>query len=276
MQRLRSQQLDRKSLDQDMSHVWSEMRSLLLPSSPSDGLMQDAGMLAQAAKDLMEVMRKRESERVDAQEENKSLKCEVSALVQENLRLKNAIKERTESEKWKVIEVQLREELRDEKERVSVLMDEMDVLKERLRCSEVVSNELKKQMKELTVVSSSSGVIVDPAAGGPPSSASTAVSYGNPVALRQELKSVREVIAAREAMIKSLNDKYMRHRQVWEENERRANDEIKELDEIIDRVIKTLKGCDPHVVHSCPDLKRLLEDLTRDQMPATSLNSTIV
>lgn len=268
LQQLEHEQQDRKSLHHHMTRVWCELQSILLPSRPQSATVpENSDSFAQTAEQLIAAMRKRGSEANGAEEENASLKSEVSALVQENLRLKNAAKERTESEKSKLIEAQLREELRDEKERVAGLMDEMDVLKERLRCAEVVSNELKKQIKEV----SSSGVLVEPAGSG-----ESGVSYvnSNPVTLRQELKSVREVIAAREAMIKSLNDKYIRHRQVWEENERRANDEIKELDEIIDRVIKTLKGCDPAVLNTCPDLKRLFQDLTRDQTP--SLNSTIV
>lgn len=286
---MRHQEQEQKSQFQHLIAMWSETDSVLLNSDSPRPKSQTSPPVLQNHSDLIVAIQDHRLVLQNVLRENNSLKSELSALVQENMRMQNVIKERSESEKSKLIEAQLREELRDEKERVSGLMDEMDVLKERLRCAEVVSNELKKQVKEMSAVPSSTtttsaSAVIGPVASGSSASsaghsAAASVSHNNPVALRQELKSVREVVAAREAVIKSLNDKYIRHRQVWEENERRANEEIKKLDEIIDRVVLTLQqpDCRPFV-SSCSDLKRLFEDLTRDQqISVTTLShSTIV
>ena len=76
-----------------------------------------------------------------------------------------------------------------------------------------------------------------------------------------------------------LNGKFTRNRQVWEDNGRKANDEIKKLDEVLDRVIQTLSAND-HVVEKCPQLKELLDDLhacLHDQQPTiNNLSSTFV
>jgi len=201
------------------------------------------------------------------------LKEEISGLVKENLHLQKQIKDQSEVEKLKKREVQVKQELEDERERVSNLMEDIDNLKERLRCSEVIATELKKHVKEVSSSNSNSN-------SNSGSSSNTFPSFNhnnnNPMALKQELKSVREVIASREEMIQKLNDKYMRHRQVWEENERRANDEIKKLDEIIDRVVLTLTNSTP-LINDCVPLKRLLEELTAEQPPNMSnLSSTFV
>ena len=274
---LRRAEQDRKSLVENLISVWTETESLLpISDSPHQKAIPKPFLKNEA--DLIRAVQQHRIALQNVVDENRSLKSELSALVQDNMRMQSVIKERTESEKSKLIEAQLREELRDEKERVTGLMDEMDRLKESLHYAEVVSNELKRQVNEMSVTSAASAAVISgPAAasGGQQLQAQSAVN-NNPVVLRQELKSVREVIAAREAMIKSLNDKYVRHRQVWEENERRANDEIKKLDEIIDRVVLTLSDCSPHV-SGCPPLKRLFEDLTRDQqISVTTLSSTIV
>lgn len=284
-EKMRQEKDERDSLFQDLVQSLREFDSLFVNGSPkraqtSDKLILNSEMICE--------MRKRSAEVASVLRENTSLKNELSSLVQENLSLKNAAKDRPEKNKSSQVESLLREELKDEKERVSSLMDELDAMKERLRCSEVVCNELKKQVKELSASSSSpnlSAVASAALTAGQQQQQQqqpTAVSYANNVhnnshVLRQELKSVREVIAAREAVIKSLNDKYMRHRQVWEENERRANEEIKKLDEIIDRVVLTLSDCSP-IITDCPPLKRLFEDLTRDQQIAVvpNLSSTIV
>lgn len=253
-----------------MVSVWTQTTSLLpSPESRQEACekpyLKDDADLIQAIQDHGIALHK-------VLEENESLKSELSSLVQDKMRMQRLVQERTESEKSKEIEDQLREELRDEKERVAGLMDEVDVLKERLRCADVVSNELKKQVKGMT---SATAAVAGIGGSGPAAVQQSSVN-NNPVVLRQELKSVREVIAAREAMIKSLNDKYVKHRSIWEENERRANEEIKKLDEIIDRVVLTLSDCSPSV-SSCPPLKRLFEDLTRDQqISVTTLSSTIV
>jgi hypothetical protein len=293
--RMRHQEQERNSQFQHLVSVWTETDSLIRSHSDSPRpKSQTSPPVLLNESDLIAAIQDHRLSLQNVLQENSSLKSELSSLVQENMRMQSVIKERSESEKSKLIEAQLREELRDEKERVSGLMDEMDVLKERLRCAEVVANELKKQVKEMTAApssttttSASSAAAIGPVAAGSSASAASssghpaaaAVSHNNPVVLRQELKSVREVVAAREAMIKSLNDKYIRHRQVWEENERRANEEIKKLDEIIDRVVLTLQQPECRAfVSSCSDLKRLFEDLTRDQqISVTTLShSTIV
>jgi DNA repair exonuclease SbcCD ATPase subunit len=219
--------------------------------------------------ELMNSMKKSEDFVEKCAAEVSSLKEEISGLVEENLDLKKRIKDQSEIDKVKRREEQLKHELEDERERASTLMEEVDNLKERLRCSEVIASELKRQVTQLSAgnsIPSSTSATTTP---------THFINNNNPVALKQELKSVKEVIASREEMIQKLNEKYMRHRTVWEENERRANDEIKKLDEIIDRVVVTLSNCTPFI-NDCAPLKRLLEELTADQHNISNLSSTFV
>lgn len=167
----------------------------------------------------------------------------------------------SDCEKVKQSESQLKNELNQERERNLNLEDEMKSLRERLRVSEAVNCELKKQLTSTVPVTSGPGAILQPA------SASFATSA---VDLRRELKSARDAVASREVMIQKLNDKYTRHRQVWEENERRANDEIKKLDAMLDQVVATISPC----AGDNPSLQRLLDELTRDAQG--NLTSTFV
>lgn len=167
----------------------------------------------------------------------------------------------SDCEKVKQSETQLKNELNQERERNLTLNEEMESLRERLRVSEAVNCELKKQLTSTVPVTSGPGAILQPA------SASFATSAAE---LRRELKSARDAVASREVMIQKLNDKYTRHRQVWEENERRANDEIKKLDALLDQVVATISPC----AADNPSLQRLLDELTRDAQG--NLTSTFV
>ena len=259
--------------------AWIELEAVIRQnqSGEDDGSVKDESLVRPKNEmELMNNMKKSTSLIKNTRTEVTSLKNEIRGLVQENLDLKKQVRDRNEVDKFKRRETQLKQELDDEKERVTSLMEEIDNLKERLRCSEVISNELKRQVKEVSTGNNVASNTI------PATSSSTSMSTpsfnqnnNNPLALKQELKTVKEVIASREEMIQKLNDKYMRHRQVWEENERRANDEIKKLDEIIDRVVMTLSNCTPFINDSAP-LKRLLEELTADQQNISNLSSTFV
>ena len=134
-----------------------------------------------------------------------------------------------------------------------ILEEEIEGMKERVRCSEAEKVELKNQLTEVTSKEFGSCVV------------------NNPLVLRQELKACREMLNAKEEKLQMLAGKYTRNRQVWEENERKANDEIKKLDEVLDRVILTLSAND-HVIQKCPQLKDLLCDLTQDQTTQSTFN----
>lgn len=168
----------------------------------------------------------------------------------------------SDCEKLRQSESQLKNELNIEREKNLTLVDEIESLRERLRVADTVTCELKKQLTSTGPVSSGPGAILQPASA---SFSATSVSE-----LRRELKNTHDAVASRDMFIQKLNDKYTRHRQVWEENERRANDEIKKLDAMLDRVVATISPC----VGDNPSLQRLLDELTRDAQG--NLTSTFV
>lgn len=201
-------------------------------------------------------------------EKIKGLEEQVSQLqaqVDQLKREKNDLSTRLtsgDSEKLRQSETQLKNELNQEREKNLNLIDEIESLRERLRVADTVSCELKKQLTSTGPVSSGPGAILQPASA---SFSATSVSE-----LRRELKNTHEAVASRDMYIQKLNDKYTRHRQVWEENERRANDEIKKLDAMLDHVVATISPC----VGDNPSLQRLLDELTRDAQG--NLTSTFV
>lgn len=75
-----------------------------------------------------------------------------------------------------------------------------------------------------------------------------------------ELETARGQVEEKDTMLQQLAAKFARNRQVWLENERKANDEIQKLDSLIDNVIVVLTaGGD--AVQRIPTLKRLLDEL---------------
>ncbi|KAI1287959.1 hypothetical protein HDE_09724 [Halotydeus destructor] len=69
-----------------------------------------------------------------------------------------------------------------------------------------------------------------------------------------------ELTTAKQA-IEMLSSKFHRNREVWLLNEKKANDEIKKLDDIIDRVVSSLRDAEDTVMN-CPPLRNLLTELT--------------
>lgn len=281
IEELNQQKEDKMAALELLIEAWIELETVIKhnQSGEDDGTVKDDTLVRPKNEmELMNSMKKSTALMKNTQTEVTSLKNEIRGLVQENLDLKKQVRDRSEVDKFKKRETQLKQELDDEKERVTSLMEEIDNLKERLRCTEVISNELKRQVKEVSTGNNVASNTI-PAISSSTSTSMPTPSFNqnnnNPSALKQELKTVKEVIASREEMIQKLNDKYMRHRQVWEENERRANDEIKKLDEIIDRVVMTLSNCTPFI-NDCAPLKRLLEELTADQQNISNLSSTFV
>jgi len=258
IERLASGQEDQKAKLQLILEAWTDLEAAS-PSRSADPVP----LRPKSEDELISRIKRKTTEVSELSKEISSLRQQMKFLQENNASLQSRVKSAAEVDRVKVSEQQLKEELRQEREKVASLLDESDGWKEKLRCSEVISQELKRQIKEM---SSSVGLGT-----GGLSTASTFsnsqsfLSSNNPLALKSELKTVREVIAAREEMIQKLNEKYMRHRQVWEENERRANEEIKKLDELIDRVILTLSSCSP-MLSDCPPLKRLLDELTQGQV----------
>lgn len=268
LEQLNQQKEDKTAALELLIDSWVELETTMKQTFHGTPSSTDLPLRPQNEMQLMNSMKKLAHFVEKSTNEVSSLKEEISGLVQENLDLKKRVKEQSEFDKLKKREDQLKQELDDERDRASTLNEEVDNLKERLRCSEVIAGELKRQLTQLSASNSL-----------PSSTSGNTLPFisnnNNPVALKQELKTVKEVIASREEMIQKLNEKYMRHRQVWEENERRANDEIKKLDEIIDRVVMTLSNFSP-LINDCPPLKRLLEELTADQQNISNLSSTFV
>ena len=82
-------------------------------------------------------------------------------------------------------------------------------------------------------------------------------------ALRLENTGLKDSLALKEEMITKLSAKYARNRKVWEENERKATQEIKMLDDIVDHVIDTLKSL-PETFRSTEQIQQLMDVLTDD------------
>ncbi|XP_054152991.1 uncharacterized protein LOC128951746 [Oppia nitens] len=86
--------------------------------------------------------------------------------------------------------------------------------------------------------------------------------------VNRENSSLKKSIDVKEEMIDKLGSKYSRNRKVWEENEVKANEEIKKLDEMIDHVIDTLKSL-PDCHKNCESIEHLLYMLTDDNKQQT-------
>ena len=84
-------------------------------------------------------------------------------------------------------------------------------------------------------------------------------------------------MAEKDDMLEKLSAKYLRNRKVWEENERKASEEIKKLDEMFDHVIETLKALPESQRNSEPiqDLLHLLAIDTREQTINGTTNGPI-
>jgi chromosome segregation ATPase len=81
---------------------------------------------------------------------------------------------------------------------------------------------------------------------------------------REELEALRKQLQDKEEMNQKLVARYLRHRQVWEENQEKANFEIKKLDEVIDNVIATIKN-NLDKVAAIPAILMLLKQLTNEE-----------
>lgn len=250
---------EQSSNTQLLIEAWHNLDTIL----PSDTVNDSPVKLKIRPKDVKEVVTvisKRSQELKSFLNEVESLKKEVINLIEENISLKNISKEKSvgvikQNENVQIS--QLMNELKEERERITILEDEIESMKERIRCNDAEKTELKKQLNEVASKEFGSCVV------------------NNPLVLRQELKTTREMLVSKEEKLQMLAGKYTRNRQVWEENERKANDEIKKLDDVLDRVILTLSAND-HVVEKCPQLKELLNDLTQEQQPIHNLSSTFV
>lgn len=120
------------------------------------------------------------------------------------------------------------------------LYNELDVINEKYRCSESVNKELKNIIEE-----SNEG----------------SVSSQNVKSLRLEMIGLKESLAVKENMIDKISSKFSRNRKVWEENDRKATQEIKKLDDVIDHVIDTLKTL-PENLKNSEQIQEILELLT--------------
>jgi len=81
--------------------------------------------------------------------------------------------------------------------------------------------------------------------------------------LRLENTSLKDSIGLKDEMITKLSAKYARNRKVWEENERKATQEIKMLDDIVDHVIDTLKTL-PETFRASEQIQQLMDVLNED------------
>jgi len=68
-------------------------------------------------------------------------------------------------------------------------------------------------------------------------------------------------LSVKQSLIEELASKYSRHKDIWEKNEQKSEEEINKLDQLIDNVIETLKA-NSLVVNNCIPLRQLLNYLT--------------
>ncbi len=124
--------------------------------------------------------------------------------------------------------------------KLMTLNKELDSMTEKYRCSESVNKELKNMTEE---------------------SNRDSLSSQDVSSLRLEIASLKESMAMKEDMIEKLSSKYARNRKVWEENDRKATQEIKKLDDIVDHVIESLKSL-PENLKNSDHIQEILELLT--------------
>lgn len=77
----------------------------------------------------------------------------------------------------------------------------------------------------------------------------------------QELIEARAQLEIKDETLQRLASKFARNRDVWLENEKKANEEIQKLDELIDRMV-TAMSANTDVVRTWPEMKTLLEELS--------------
>lgn len=93
----------------------------------------------------------------------------------------------------------------------------------------------------------------------------------------EENDSLKKQLEEKEDTLEKLCAKFARNRDVWVENERKANEEVQKLDEVLDRVIGGLTIY-KDVISECPLLKNLLEELSDAQAEKnlSALSATVV
>lgn len=80
----------------------------------------------------------------------------------------------------------------------------------------------------------------------------------------QEMMKMQQQLDEKEDINQKLVARYLRHRSVWEENQQKANFEIKKLDEVIDNVIATIKD-NLDKIGNIPAILMLLKQLTNEE-----------
>ncbi|XP_053211630.1 sperm-associated antigen 5-like [Panonychus citri] len=79
--------------------------------------------------------------------------------------------------------------------------------------------------------------------------------------LQNEIESLGKEVKNSNDELDKLDKRYIKHRAIWEENERRAEDEIKRLDQFLDQVKCVLKE-NPEILTKCKPLEELYQKLT--------------
>lgn len=176
-------------------------------------------------------------------EEMEKLKQNILELMKENVLLKRDLSEKESiiNDKNRSID-HLKTENETNLKKIIVLNNDLDIIKEKVRCSESVNRELKN--------------IID-------KTNEKTISTQNFDSLRLENASLKESLAIKEEMIDKLSAKYARNRKVWEENDRKATQEIKKLDDMVDHVIDTLKALPDNFKNTEP-IQELLEVLSEE------------
>ena len=176
-------------------------------------------------------------------EEMEKLKQNIAELMKENVLLKRDLSEKESiiNDKNRSID-HLKTENETNLKKIIVLNNDLDIIKEKVRCSESVNRELKN--------------IID-------KTNEKTISTQNFDSLRLENASLKESLAIKEEMIDKLSAKYARNRKVWEENDRKATQEIKKLDDMVDHVIDTLKALPDNFKNTEP-IQELLEVLSEE------------
>jgi len=178
---------------------------------------------------------------VNSFRENEQLKRKIGEISKENIDSKqDLLNMESQLKENNTLLDHLKVENESNQSKLINLNNQLDILTEKYRCSESVNQELKNMIEESNKDSLSSQSIN---------------------ALRLEMVSLKESLAMKEEMLDKLSSKYARNRKVWEENDRKATQEIKKLDDIVDHVIETLKSLPENLKHS-ESIQEILELLT--------------
>ena len=81
---------------------------------------------------------------------------------------------------------------------------------------------------------------------------------------QEEVLRLNAQLAEKEDVNQKLIARYLKHRQVWEENQEKANFEIQKLDEVIDNVIATIRN-NLEKIGNIPAIHLLLRQLTNEE-----------